>query len=548
MNGKAMFHLIKDYLQVHGAEYTLRRAGEKTVQRLFGTYDRIWRRTAPSAAELEEQRRHPPAAGLISVIIPVYNTDPVMLKALLDSLSDQSYPDWEAVLYDGAGTREDTRTVLDAAKVRDPRFRVFHGKENLGISGNTNAALAEARGDWTALADHDDWLSPEALWQAASVIVRESPDLIYSDEDRMTENGRRRMDPHWKPNWCPVNLNSANYICHLAVIRTALLRDIGGLRPGFDGSQDHDLFLRLSEKTGRIAHIPKTLYSWREVHSSMSHQKLETCLKNGCRAVEEHEKRLGRTVTAIPVNREIRLWYTVPKNVTVEALIFGDSEASCRQALDEITLRTRDPRLRAALLVTDRKGLYAALNEAAASSGADYLLLLDARVRGMNRHFLRELLMYAQMPETGAVTARLISRRKRITHSGFAVGMQGGAQCVHEGMYHTAGGWHDALNRVRQVSAVSPCCTLIRRSEWIPFDEAYRTGLGAADWSLRLQKSGKVLINTPHAEAELERNSLLLSGRKRDPEDLKRFESTWNSVPDPCYGSRFGRRKANYTL
>ena len=542
-----MLQELRNYLQVHGPGYTLRRCSEKTVQRVFGTYNRIRRRQQPSAAALEEQRKYPPAAGLISVIVPVYNTEPRLLRKLLDSLSDQTYQDWEAVLYDGASSRAETAAVLEEAAARDSRFRVFRGTRNLGISGNTNAALAEVQGAYTALADHDDLLSPEALWQTAAVIAQDHPDLIYSDEDRVTEDGRRYMDPHYKPDWCPVNLLGANYICHLAVIRTSLLREIGGLRPGFDGSQDHDLFLRIAEKTSRIVHIPLTLYSWREVRSSMSHRKLQICLENGCKAVEEHEARLGRSVTAVPVNKEIRLWFEVPRDVSVEALIFGESEAACQDALAELMFRTDDPRLRAALLVTDEKKLFSSLNEAAASSAADYLLLLDARIRGMNRHFIRELLMYAQQPETGAVTALLSDRKKHITHSGFAVGVDGEAQCVHEGMFHTAGGWHDAVNRVRQVAALSPCCTMIRREAWIPFIESYQTGLGAADWSLRLRQTGRLLVCTPHAEAELERNPLLLSGRKRNPEDLNLFRSSWSNLTDPCYGIRFSRRRADYS-
>ena len=542
-----MLQEFKDYLRVHGPGYTLRRSGEKAVQRIFGTYDRIWRRQQPSPQELEEQRKHPPAAGLISIVIPIYNTAPALLRVLLNSLTEQTYQNWEAVLYDGASSRKETLDELELAAGRDSRFHIVHGTQNLGISGNTNAALAEVRGAYTVLADHDDWLSPEALWRAAEVILREKPDLIYSDEDRITEDGRRRMDPHYKPDWCPINLLGANYICHLAVIRTDLLRKIGGLRSGFDGSQDHDLFLRISEKTERISHIPRTLYSWREVGSSMSHQKLWTCLENGCRAVEEHEKQVGWAVTAVPVNKEIRMWFEVPRNISVEALIFGGTEEACQDALSELLFRTDDPRLRAALLVTDEQNLYASLNEAAASSQADYLLLLDARVRGMNRHFIRELLMYAQRPEVGGVTALLIDRRKHITHSGYAVGMRGEAQCIQEGLFHTAGGWHDALNRVRQVSAISPCCTLLRRDAWLPFEESYRSGLGAVDWSLRQRQAGRLLVCTPHAEAELLRNSLLLSGKKRNPEDLKRFQDTWGALSDPCYGSRFSRHKADYS-
>ena len=144
----------------------------------------------------------------------------------------------------------------------------------MGISGNTNEALKLARGEYIALCDHDDLLAPDALWRVAECIAEKQPDVIYSDEDRITQNGRRHMDPHYKPDYCPDNLISDNYICHLAVIRKPLLEEIGGLRSGFDGSQDHDLFLRLAEKDG-----PDRAYSPYPVQlaggfSSKSHRDL----------------------------------------------------------------------------------------------------------------------------------------------------------------------------------------------------------------------------------------------------------------------------------
>ena len=266
--------------------------------------------------------------------MPVYNTDPDMLEELITSLSAQTYQDIEVILYDGGSTARKPPGLPTGRQ--EPRFRVIHGGENRGISGNTNAAIALARGGYIALCDHDDVMAPDAIWRAAEAIAKEHPDVVYTDEDRITQSGRRHMDPHYKPDYCPDNLVSDNYICHLAVIRKALLEEIHGLRSGFDGSQDHDLFLRLSEKTDKFCHIPKVLYTWREVQSSRSHTDLDTCLQAGCRAVEEHEARMGRTVSALPVNKEIRLWYDVNPEATVEALIFGASEEACRQCLAEL--------------------------------------------------------------------------------------------------------------------------------------------------------------------------------------------------------------------
>ena len=538
---------IRAYWQTHGGAYTIRRGGQKAVQRLFGTYDRIWRKQQPGPEELARQRAAQPEAGLISLVIPVYNTVPQLLQALLDTISAQTYGNWEAILYDGASTRAETLETLRAAAEKDGRFRVIRGKENRGIAGNTNLGIQEVRGEYTALCDHDDLLSPEALWRVAEVIVRERPDMLYSDEDRITGNGRRHIDPFYKPDFCQEDLVSGNYICHLSVIRTALLREIGGLRDGFDGSQDHELFLRISEKTRRIAHLPHTLYSWRDLHSSMSHQNLMRCLENGCRAAEEHAARQGRRVTAIPVNKEIRLWYDVDGDASVEALIYGATERACREALDELVFRTPWRHFSAALIETEAGTVFRDLNEAAASSGADYLLIMSAELRGMNRHMIRELMMYAQMEEIACVTPVLTDRKQKITHGGFAVGVEGLARCVNEGLYVSAGGWHDQMNKVHNVSAVSAGCFLIRRDHFLPFDEGFVSGLGAVDVCLRQQAAGRRCVFTPHARAEMEAGPMLLSGMVRSEADVARFIDKYGeNLHDPCYSPRFGRKGASY--
>ena len=545
MNSKAIDR-IREYRESHGTAYTLKRLGQKGKQLLLGTYDRRWNREKATAAELKRQRENQPGAGLISLVIPVYNTDPGMLRALLDSIAAQSYENFEAVLYDGASTRAETLAVLEEAAKADPRLRVIRGNVNKGISGNTNEAVKEAKGEYAVLCDHDDLLAPDALWRAAECIAAKHPDVIYSDEDRITENGRRHMDPHYKPDYCPDNLVSDNYICHMAVIRRDLLEETG-LRGGFDGSQDHDLFLRLSEKTSRIEHLPYILYSWREVFSSKSHLDLWTCLDNGCRASVEHEGKMGRKAEAVPVNKEIRLWYEIPADAAVEAVVHGKSEEACRECLGELQFRTDWPYLTGSIVTGGEEERIRMINEAAATSKADYLLLLDAGVTEMNRYFIREMLMYAQRDDVAGVTGVLTDPKGRITHGGFAVGMEHTAQCVNEGMYYRAGGWHDMMNKVHNVSAVSLCCLMVKRANWVPLDEGFKGGLAAVDLGLRQRLAKKWFVFTPHAKAELAPNRLLLSGTARNENDTAFFEQKWGKdIHDPCYSGRFSKKKANY--
>ena len=545
MNG---FRRWKEYLGEHGLSYTLRRSADKAAQVFLGTYDRVWRRELPSPEEMRRQRENLPPAGLISVVIPVYNTKEIYLRELLDSLRAQTYTDWEAVLYDGGSTLEETRRTLSEAARGEKRFRVIRAEENLGISGNTNAAIDAARGEYIALCDHDDLLRADALWRMAEAIVREKPDWLYSDEDMTTQNGKVHIDPHYKPDFCPEYLSGDNYISHLGVLKKSLLQEAGGLRPGFDGSQDHDLYLRCAALSRKVTHVPYTLYSWRKLRSSESRQHLDRCLDASARAAEEEAARAGRQLVAVPWARRIRLWYDFPRDAAVEVVIFGSEESGCRACWDDLTETAPWPRMKAALAVTDLDHLYETLNQAAAESDADYLLFLDAASAVTCRYLFRELLMYACRDGVAGVTALLTDRKGRITHGGFALGRESLAMGIQTGLPAGAGGWHDLMNKVHNVSAVSPCCMMVRRDQFLPYDTRYRSGLGAAEQGLRAAEAGMRFVITPHATVMCEDDLLLLTGRSRDPDDRARWEADHGKTfHDPCYPDRLSRKSANYT-
>jgi len=492
----AFISRVARYIRRHGAGYTLHRAGEMLCERVLHTYDHACRKTDPDEDTLSFQRTHQPGAGIISVAIPAFNTRPAFLAALADSLSAQTYQAWEAVILDGGSTDAASIRAMDA--LQDDRIRVIHQSANLGIAGNTNEAIRHCRGEWIALCDHDDVLSPEALWQVAKAITEHQPDMIYSDEDKLTEDGRIRTDPHRKPDFCPDNLRSGNYICHLMVIRKSLLEDVDGLRSAFDGSQDHDLALRIAERTTRIWHIPKVLYHWRTVGSSMSHQRLAQCQDAAARAVTAHMQRIGYPGSCTVEDGVLRLHYDVPEGLTVKTI--------------------RIP----------RDGGYAAINRAAQEANEDALLFMDDSVNDMSEGFLQELLMYAQRDDVGAVTPMLTDRRGRVTHAGFRLA-KGSVKCRNAGLPWHAGGWH-AMNRTsHNVAAVSAACLMIRRDHFIPFDESWADGLGSVDWCLRLQQRGLRCVYTPHARAVCE-NARLLNRWT----ELERFQTLWSDVHDCC--------------
>lgn len=547
---------IREYMGSHGAGYTLRRLWEKGSQRYLGTYDRKRKQVLCPPEELERQRKNPPEAGTISVVVPVYNTDPRMLRELTGCFEAQTYRDFEVVLYDGGSTKEETKAVLRELEARSKGdgsvWTIIWGKENQGISGNTNEAVKAASGEYIALCDHDDLIAPDALWRVAECIVREQPDMVYSDEDRVSEDGRSYMDPHYKPDFCPDTLCSDNYICHLMAMKKSLYFEAGGLRSGFDGSQDHDLTLRIAEKTRRICHLPYTLYSWRENFSSASHRDLQKCLESACRATVEHEAKAGRVVRAEPVGKEIRLWYEIPEGAGVEAIVHGATAAACEACFRELKERTGWERLDGRFVVEDGSGRIQEINKAAEESTAEYILLLDAGVRDVNSDFIREMMMYAQREDVAGVTGVLTDRKGKIVHGGYVLGVEGVAQCACEGMRDGTGAGYNAMRKAHNVSAVSIGCMLVKKGNWMPLDEGYRGGFAMADLGMRQRENGKWFVYTPWAKGTTEPSAMMLNAGKRKGNedvaaDMKRFEEKWGKeIIDPCYSPRFKKNKANY--
>jgi hypothetical protein len=235
---------------------------------IYELWQRRHRLTAQDCNRIRREINELPYKPLISILLPVYNTDEIWLRRCLDSVLAQLYPHWELCIADDASTAKDIRRVLEKYRARDKRIRVVFREVNGHISAASNSALSMAIGDYIALLDHDDVLTPDALYEIASLVNQQpEADMIYSDEDKIDVQGRRHS-PFFKPDWSPDTFLSLMYTCHLGVYRTALVRHIGGFREGFEGSQDYDLVLRLTEHTERICHIPKVLYHWRSIPES----------------------------------------------------------------------------------------------------------------------------------------------------------------------------------------------------------------------------------------------------------------------------------------
>lgn len=338
-----------------------------------------------------------PAAGpMISVVVPAFNTPDRYLRAAVDSVLAQSYPRWELCLVDGS-TDPARSEAIRAQAARDGRIRLVAVGANRGIAGNTNAGIDAAQGDYVGFLDHDDTLAPQALNEVAAALrTHPATGVLYSDEDKLTEDGARRCDPVFKMGWSPDRLRYSNYVCHFLTVRADLLASVGGLRPGFDGAQDYDLLLRLAGATPGAVHIPRVLYHWRYAKASTARGPRAKQGAGGAGLSALADALAGEGVAAAveqipgyPTSYRVR--YRPAASPAVHILADGPAPATLPAAMD-------GPVLHALGSVADLEAL----------PDGDVVLLAGGRLSPLEPGWLAELTAVAMRPGTGAVMPALV--------------------------------------------------------------------------------------------------------------------------------------------
>ncbi|MHB8872556.1 MAG: rhamnosyltransferase WsaF family glycosyltransferase [Myxococcaceae bacterium] len=471
---------------------------------------------------------------LISLVTPAYETPEAVLRECIDSVRAQSYPNWELCVADDGSRSKRVSAVLRAYAKADPRIRFVTLPKNAGIAGATNAAIALAHGEYVGFLDHDDALTPHALAEVALRLADEpEADLVYSDEDRM-DAASRRFNPFFKPDWSPDLLRAVQYVCHFMVVRKALLDQVGGLREGFQGSQDYDLTLRLTERAGRIAHIPKILYHWRASPLSLSEDpaKRRSATQNGARAVQQHLERLGeeaRVDDTVLTHNRVR--YPVRGEPLVSIIVpFKDKPELLEQLYSSLTRLTRYPRYELLLISNNsvqpethalveklkadprvRSFLWdhpfhipKLINFGARQAKGELLLLFNNDIEVVEPGWLDELVGNAQREEIGAVGCKLVYPSGRIQHAGVVVGSGGFAAHAFAGLPDSLewtpfghAGW------TRNFLAVTGACLMVRRKlfeEVGGCDESFEVCGSDVDLCLRLIARGKRVLYTPNAK------------------------------------------------
>ena len=547
---------------------------------------------------LVKQASHQPggeAGPKISIVVPLYNTPLNFLEELMDSVVNQTYRNWELCCVD-AGQDTAVGQHVQARAKADPRIRYQKLTENEGIAGNTNHGFELATGDYIALLDHDDILHPCALWYTAQAIVEQGADFVYTDEATFEGKVENVVLYHFKPDFMLDNLRSNNYICHLTTFSKVLMEQAGGgERAEYNGSQDYDLFLRLTEKAQKIAHIPHALYYWRSSpNSTASDISAKTyCIDAGIAALKAHYARCGVAVddvTLIPgTPGYYKTDYTMAHPGRVSILIpTCDHIRDLETCVESIYARTTYPDFEILLIENNSKeeqtfrsyermqkehpdtlkvltwqgkGFnYSALNNFGARyATGEYLLLLNNDTEVITPGWLEEMVMYAQQKRVGCVGAKLLYPDDTIQHAGVGFGIGGVAGHLHKYFPATSDGYMGRLNYVQDVYGDTAACLLIRKEiydEVHGLDESYAVAFNDVDFCVRVREAGYTNVFTPFAQ--LYHYESKSRGMEDNPEKQKRFQgevlrfqARWGDLlakGDPCTNPNFDIQREDFSL
>jgi len=517
---------------------------------------------------------------LISIVMPVYNPPVEFLREAIASVMAQVYPYWELCIADDASPDPQIREILEEYAQADERIKVMFREKNGHISRSSNSALELATGEFVALLDHDDVLAPEALYEMVLMLNKHpEADMIYSDEDKIDENNQRKY-PFFKPDWCPDSFLSRMYTCHLGVYRRSLITEIGGFRVGFEGSQDYDLVLRLTEKTNNIFHIPKVLYGWRlhEQSASCGTEAKPYAYEAARRAIAEalERRQEAGTVTqppGYPAHYIVR--YKISTYDLVSIIIpTRDLGRDLNQCLESIFGKSTYPNFE--VIVIDNGSTepytekvintwlnqeperfrcytygipfnYSKLNNFGVTKAkGKYLLFLNNDTEVITPDWIEAMVEQAQRSAIGAVGVKLLYPDDTIQHAGVVIGLGGGAGHGHKGFSATDAGYHQMLLDINNYTAVTGACLMCRREVFDTVggfnEEHLAIAFNDVDFCLKIVSAGFRNIWLPHAV--LYHYESKSRGYEDTPEKVRRFgkelaylQEHWKSFieRDPCY-------------
>ncbi|HAQ51433.1 MAG TPA: glycosyltransferase family 2 protein [Lachnospiraceae bacterium] len=554
----------------------------RTLAKLRNTKDdyTIWRENnMPSEADYERQRgkdfQYKP---VISISIPLYNTPLDFFEALMKSVINQTYSNFELCLADGSDN-DNLGEYIRKHYWDDDRINYIHLDENLGIAGNTNKALEMANGDYVMLTDHDDILEIGALYEIVRVLNEDKTiDIIYTDEDLVDASGTFYSNYRFKPDFNLEMLRHLNYVCHIFVVRRSIMREVGGFREEYDGAQDFDMILRCVEKTDKIHHIPKVLYHWRAHEDSTAGNvdSKQYAIDASVRALEEHYKRVGieADVEATDVFIMLKSTRHLKKEPLVSILIptmehIEDLDKCICSIVDkteyknyEIVIIENNSRSKETFdyyenitskydfikVIKWEEGFnYSKINNFGAKfADGEYYILLNNDIEVISTDWINRMLGYCLDEDVGAVGAKLLFEDDTVQHCGVVIGVGGFAGHILTEQDVDEVGYFGRLQVQQEVSAVTAACMMVDAKvfeEVGGFDEEFTVSLNDVDLCLKIRKAGKKIILDPnitmyHYESKSRGYEETADKQARFKSEIKRFREKWSDIlsdGDPYY-------------
>ena len=564
----------------------------KNVRQGPPSYQKWIRHHLPDRNELEKQKKT--SFGYrpkLSFVVPLYKTPEKYLRRLTESFQEQTYSNWELCFSDGSGAQSPLTELLKELTAKDNRIKYVSHEEPLQISENTNSAIEIATGDFIAFADHDDELTPNALFECVKAINEKPQTLvIYTDEDKMSMDGHKFFQPHFKPDFNLDLLRSNNYICHFFVVRREIAEKTGGLRPEYNGAQDYDYIFRCTEMAGKIVHIPRVLYHWR-VHSASTADNPASKLyayEAGKKAIEGNLARCGEegTVTLRSDYGFYDVDYKLRGTPLVSILIPNKDQAdTLRTCLESIKKKCMYPSYEILIIENNsteeatfsyyqeleaqgirvlkypKQGFnYSAINNFGVKEAkGEYLLFLNNDMEIITPDFMEKMVSNLQRPQIGAVGAKLYYPDNTVQHAGIIIGIGGIAGHAFLGLARGRSGYLHKASLQMNVSAVTAACMMMKKEvfeEVGGFEEELSVAFNDVDLCLRIGKAGYKIVYNPHVE--LYHYESKSRGAEDDEKKVRRFQSEiefmrsrWIGLlkaGDPCYNPNLTLASWNYGL
>ncbi len=493
-------------------------------------------------AEIRPAIRQLSRKPIISIVTPVYNVQAALLRRCIESVKAQWYPFWELCLCDDTSTDKGTLEVLREYRGSDVRIRIVRNEQNLGIAGASNRAAEISTGEFLAMLDNDDEITPDALYEVVKALNGDSAiDLLYTDEDKLEETGEF-TEPYFKPDWSPEHLHSVMYMLHMLVIRKELFYDAGEFRSEFSGAQDYDLALRASTLARTIHHVPKVLYHWRKIAGSAAAQvdAKPQALEAGRRALEDHiqKTRPGARVESGKLTGHFRVRYSLAHSPLASLCITTNDTTAMIGGRGKINLlenfvksiRARTDYSNYEVVICDNGNLSKRTQRALqgipyrlvsyggsqrpfnfadkanfvfSRARGDHIVLLNDDLEVISSEWLTSLLELSAQPAIGVAGARLLFPDNKIQHVGMILGINGGAAHVYQNYPADFIGYNGFTHIIRNYSAVTGACMAMRRAvleELGGFDNRFTIDYNDVDFCLRAVEKGYRVVYTPYAE------------------------------------------------